>query len=215
MKKRTLFLSTLLITSSLFLAPNVASADPCSPSDPCQTYATVDPSGNVTNVIVCQPSVCGGGTFGGERVVPQVSADPQTGENRGSVYQPGRTRYDGGVFTFQENVPVQNSIIDYDENGNQVVSSATVNGRASSFTYADSLGVANWARDWSTITTPAAPFDDTSATISVQSNNSVESISFDNRKTENEIRESAINSRLVLINQKIDTLVSLLGSWVK
>ena len=59
----------------------------CSSQNPCMTYAEVDNSGKVINVIVCQPSVCDaawGGTNpnSGNRLVPQVAAD-SNGNNRG------------------------------------------------------------------------------------------------------------------------------------
>jgi hypothetical protein len=51
--------------------------------------------------------------------------------------------------------------------------------------------------------------------LSTSTQNEVESISFDSRKTAQEIEDSIINSNLSLLNSKIQTLISLLGSWVK
>jgi hypothetical protein len=81
----------VIASSFVFIAvPVSASAGECSAADPCMTYAMVDGSGNVTNVIVCQPSVCGpggqlGGTIDGNRLVPQVAANPQTHDTTGTT----------------------------------------------------------------------------------------------------------------------------------
>ena len=91
MKKNISSIALMVLLSStisvgLTLAP--AQAGECSAEDPCNTYAMVNDSGLVTNVIVCQPSVCGSGTFAGSKVVLQVPADPVTHEHQGSVYNP-------------------------------------------------------------------------------------------------------------------------------
>jgi len=108
----TISVSTLIIVSGMANA----SADP--------TYAVLDANGNVTNIIVCG-SFCAGGTVGpgGDRAVLQVTADPQTGENRGGYWQgPGTTTYDSntGVFTMNSPQPVTNSATETDANGNEI-----------------------------------------------------------------------------------------------
>jgi len=81
---------SVIASSLVFIAvPVSANAGDCSATDPCMTYAMVDSSGNVTNVIVCQPSVCGpngdlGGTINGNKLVPQLAANPQTNDTRGT-----------------------------------------------------------------------------------------------------------------------------------
>lgn len=57
--------------------------------------------------------------------------------------------------------------------------------------------------------------NDIENTLSVNTQNSVESISFDGRKTVQEIQDSIVNSNLLLLNSKIQVLISLLGSWTK
>jgi hypothetical protein len=88
MKKKSMFLvlSTLLM-SIVFIAPSQAGE--CSVSDPCQTYAEVNSSGVVINIIVCQPSVCEQSWSGihpgsGNKLVAQVAADAN-GNNRGGI----------------------------------------------------------------------------------------------------------------------------------
>jgi hypothetical protein len=57
--------------------------------------------------------------------------------------------------------------------------------------------------------------DGIETTKSTDTQNTTESISFDERKTSQEIQYSVTNSNLLLLNSKIQTLISLLGSWVK
>jgi hypothetical protein len=100
MKKSLFGFITLLLSFNL----SSAQADP--------TYAVLDSNGNVTNIIVCG-SACAGGTWAGQTVVPQVAADPVTGENRGGFWQgPGTTTYDSnsGTFTMTESRTVTNSL---------------------------------------------------------------------------------------------------------
>ena len=78
----------VLASSLVFIAvPISAQAGECSAADPCQTWAVVE-GGVVTNIIVCQPSVCGSGRFDGKQVVLQTSADPVTHQATGGYYNP-------------------------------------------------------------------------------------------------------------------------------
>jgi hypothetical protein len=195
-----------LIASSLLLF-NLSSAK----ADP--TYAVLDANGNVTNIIVCG-SACAGGTFAGQTVVPQVAADPQTGANRGGFWQgPGTTTYDHstGVFTMVDSRTVTNSLTE-EEDGTQVTSSATINGGATTqFKYDDTIGDNLFTRGGFVY----GYLENTSATISVNKNNTTESIGFDSRKTESQIQQSVQDSGLTLLNSKVQILISLLGNWVK
>ena len=204
MKKNISVFGLLL---SILLASNVSSAS----ADP--TYAVLDANGNVTNIIVCG-SACAGGTFAGQQVVLQVAADPVTGENRGGFWQgPGTTTYDSnsGTFTMTESKTVTNSLTE-EEDGTEVTSSTTINGGATTqFKYNDTIGDnlftrGGFVQGWT---------ENSSATISVNKNNTTESIGFDSRKTENQIQQSVQDSGLALLNSKVQVLISLLGSWVK
>lgn len=68
--------------------PPATDSKPCSSENPCMTYAEVSSSGNVENIVVCQPSVCGGGDqvaiTSGNRLVPQVLANPETHDTTGT-----------------------------------------------------------------------------------------------------------------------------------
>ena len=201
--KKVLF--SFITLGLLSFSLSSAQADP--------TYAVLDANGNVTNIIVCG-SACAGGTFAGQTVVPQVAADPVTGQNRGGFwYGPGTTTYDSnsGTFTMTESKTVTNSLTE-EEDGTEVTSSTTINGGATTqFKYNDTIGDnlftrGGFVQGWT---------ENSSATISVNKNNTTESIGFDSRKTKNQIQQSVQDSGLALLNSKVQVLISLLGSWVK
>jgi hypothetical protein len=184
---------------------SVANADP--------TYAVLDSNGNVTNIIVCG-SACAGGTFGGQTVVPQVAADPTTGANRGGFwYGPGTTTYDSnsGTFTMVDSSVVTGSITEVEDGAIVTSSATTYGGRTTSFKYEDTLGSNLFTRGGFI----QGYLENTKASVSVNKNNITESLDFDNRKTKNEIQQSIQNSNLSLLNSKVQTLISLLNSWVK
>jgi hypothetical protein len=178
-----------------------------------QTYAVIDSSGNVTNIIVCG-SACAGGTFAGQTVVPQVAADPVTGANRGGLwYGPGTTTHDAssGTFTMTDNSIVSKSETEV-VNGQNITSSVIISGgKQISFKYSDTFG-SNLVTQSNFIITYA---ENTPAVLSVTTEGTSESISFDSRKTQEEIVNASVNNNLMLINSRVDTLVRLLGNWVK
>ena len=167
----------------------------------------------MTNVIVCG-SACAGGEWAGQKAVLQVAADPVTGENRGGFWHgPGTTTYDfnSGTFTMTDNRAVVNSISE-EENGETVTSSAVINGGATTqFKYSDTIGDNLFTR----LGFAYGYKEETSASVSVNKNNITESLDFGNRQTGVQIQESVQNSGLQLLNSKIQTLISLLGGWVK
>jgi hypothetical protein len=203
--KNNLKIITLFVSALLTLNISVANADP--------TYAVLDSNGNVTNIIVCG-SACAGGTFGGQTVVPQVAADPVTGANRGGFwYGPGTTTYDSnsGTFTMVDSTVVTNSFTET-ENETLVNSSATIyGGKTTSFKYQDTLGSNLFTRNGFI----QSYLENTKASVFVNKNNVTESLDFDSRKTVEEIEKSIQDSSLSLLNSKVQTLISLLGAWVK
>jgi hypothetical protein len=203
--KKNISVFGLLVT--ILLVSNVSSAN----AEP--TYAMLDANGNVTNVIVCG-SACSGGEFAGQKVVLQVAADPVTGENRGGFWHgPGTTTYDSnsGTFTMTNNTIIINSTSEI-ENEVLVTSSATINGGATTqFKYSDTVGSNLFTR----LGFVYSYKEETPASVSVNKNNITESLDFNNRKTTIEVEEFIENSNLILLNSKIQTLISLLGSWIK
>jgi hypothetical protein len=203
--KNKLKIIILSVLTLLVVNISIARAD--------QTYAVLDSNGNVTNIIVCG-SACASGEFGGSRVVPQVAADPVTNENRGGFwYGPGTTTYDSnsGTFTAVDNRVVVTSVSE-EENGETITSSATINGGATTqFKYSDTIGNNLFTRNGFIY----GYSENTSASVSVNKGGITESLDFDKRKTENQIQQSIQNSGLTLLNSKVQTLISLLGTWVK
>ena len=120
-----------------------------------------------------------------------------------------------------------------EENKTKITSSAVVNGQSSSysFTYNDTIGsnlfnqnnFRNWSDNSNAVIsvnkdetqTISKISNGTKSVVSTDTQNQTESISFDERKTSQEIQDSVTNSNLLLLNSKIQTLISLLGSWVK
>ena len=204
MKKNVIIIG-LIVTTLLSLNVSSASADP--------TYAVLDSNGNVTNIIVCG-SACAGGTFDGQRVVPQVAPNPVTNENRGGFWHgPGTTTYDSnsGTFTMTDNRTVVNSISE-EENGETITSSATIYGGATTqFKYSDTVGDNLFTR----LGFSYGYKEETPTTISVNKNNVIESLDFGSRKTSAQVQESIQNSGLTLLNSKVQVLITLLGGWVK
>ena len=195
------FFTALLILSNF----SSAKADP--------TYAVLDENNNVTNIIVCG-SACEGGTFAGQKVVLQVAADPVTNENRGGFWNgPGTTKIDSsGTFTVNTRVPVIKSetIECNDDLTDCLTATAVVNSSAYTFKYEDTL-----VNDISNITTEIAPENDTGAEISVSSSTIYESLSFNERKTKEQIQADALIKNVQTIIAKINKLMSMLGLWVK
>ena len=203
-------ISVFGLLAVILLASNVSSAS----ADP--TYAVLDANGNVTNIIICG-GACANGEFGGNKVVLQVAADPVTGDNRGGVWQgAGTTTYDSNseTFTVTQNTPTSDfaSIVETDDNS-EITSSVTIEGTliSTSFKYEDTIGdnlfiKKGWIYNYS---------NDTRAQVNVNKDNITESLDFETRKTNNEVTEIIQNSNLILLNSKIQVLISLLGSWIK
>jgi len=79
-----------------------------SPATPAGTWAVLNDRNEVTNIIVCTVGVCGGGTFGGNRVVLQVPTNPDgSGAPQGGYFagnnSPNPVTYNPQNNTF--NVP--------------------------------------------------------------------------------------------------------------
>jgi hypothetical protein len=146
MKIKSVIGSILLTVGALAFVSAPANAGECSAEDPCHTYAMVDGNGTVTNIIVCQPSVCGSGTFAGSRVVPQVAANPVTHQNQGGyLSNPDSTpvKESNGRFTVTNDSPVVSNTVIQEETKNVVLTSSIEKGTQTSFTFNDTVGASD------------------------------------------------------------------------
>jgi len=219
MKLKTKLATIILaISAAFFISTSTASAGECSASDPCLTYAMLDNSGVVINIIVCQPSVCGSGTWDGKKVVPQVAATPE-GQNQGGYYNPqGSGRevvHSNGTFTINNNVPTTN--VDVVTNTNNTETSTVVvsisAGNKTTFSYEDTVG-----KSPSEITFNTLPLENnTSATISAidtkTSSTITESVTFQERRTLEFVKQHLIENNYNLLSSKINRFYRYMTHW--
>jgi negative regulator of replication initiation len=219
MKLKAKFVTFFIaISSAFFISTSTASAGECSVADPCLTYAMLNDSGVVINIIVCQPSVCGSGTWDGKKVVPQVAATPE-GQNQGGYYNPqGSGRevvHSNGTFTMNNNVPTTN--VDVVTNTNNTETSTVVvsisAGNKTTFSYEDTVG-----KSPSEITFNTLPLENnTSATISATDTNTsstiTESVIFQERRTLEFVEGYLLENNYSLLHSKINRFSKYLIHW--
>jgi hypothetical protein len=219
MKLKAKFVTFFIaISSAFFISTSTASAGECSVADPCLTYAMLNDSGVVINIIVCQPSVCGSGTWDGKKVVPQVAATPE-GKNQGGYYNPqGSGRevvHSNGTFTMNNNVPTTN--VDVVTNTNNTETSTVVvsisAGNKTTFSYEDTVG-----KSPSEITFNTLPLENnTSATISATDTNTsstiTESVIFQERRTLEFVEGYLLENNYSLLYSKINRFSKYLIHW--
>jgi hypothetical protein len=225
MNKKVISVVFGLVASSLmFVATPVAQAGDCSAADPCQTYAMVNDAGVVTNIIVCQPSVCGSGEFAGSKVVPQVAAD-ETGKNRGGFfYTPdsgNQVTESNGVFTLHKGDPVVQTSTEVIGDVATTVTTTTSNGGSSSFTFDNTVG----AEQVNLVPTQNTFNEDTSASVSIQqtvqnSETTTVSANFEERTTVQVVEETLkaaadAEKQVALIDARIAKISSMLRKWLR
>jgi len=213
----------VIASSFVFISvPVAANAGECSAADPCDTYAVLDNSGVVTNIIVCQPSFCGNGTLpDGTRVVPQVAAT-STGQNQGGHYNHSNTPgkdvvYSSGSFTINNEVVVNKiDVVTNTTNTETSTVSVTISeGNQKSFSYEDTIG-----KTFDQIELKTLPLKDSvnavvSATEVTSASTRTESTMFAGRKTAEEVSSILIERNLTLLQSKINRLLILLNGWTK
>jgi hypothetical protein len=217
--KSMLVIGALFVSIFSFISVSQASAE-CSAADPCGTWAVVDSSGTVSNVIVCQPSVCGSGSFGGQNVVPQVAANPETHDTHGTGSYVGNAQsgstvtYSGGTFSINENVTITKSEVEVDlDNNSSITSSVSVPVSSRTFTFEDTIN-----NKWGYVPMAVKSYNAYGyTTFSVSSLNESEGpdnevLNFRQTLTEKEIIAEIVSAQLKLITNKISTLLKLLQS---
>lgn len=227
MKIKLLILSILISMLSVF-SVSQANAN-CTAENPCGTWAMLDSQGTVINIIVCQASVCGGGTFAGKTVVPQVAPNPVTHDTTGTSgftsSQDGTqlVKYSDNKFTITENTTINKSVTDVilnpenaqTENNTIITSSVSVPVSSRSFTYEDTIN-----KSYGEIIFNPETFDESQATIiSVEKNSEnlkeFQKVEIYERKTQSELQSIIESQQLNLIVQKFQVILNLLDSWIK
>jgi hypothetical protein len=225
MKIKSIIGSIALMLGALTLVSAPAYAGECSAEDPCHTYAMVDGSGLVTNIIVCQPSVCGSGTFAGSRVVLQVVAHPETHLSQGGIFGgtdniDKRVTESNGTFTITNNNPVvKQEVIKETPNSGVELQSSIGSGTQQSFTAADTahtVGVITLhdkpidQNIGATLTASEVNIETSTVVVGTEETSTViveniipivtESITFTERKTEKQVEDALENFAIIKRN---------------
>jgi len=222
--KNRLAVILLAISSVMFMSTSTASAGD-------ETYAVLDSSGVVVNIIICQPSICGssgswGGTmpsdtpWAGQRLVPQFAANSQ-GQNQGGFIGPvgsgKEVVYSDGTFTINNDVPVNNVevLTNASNTETSTVAVSVSAGNKTTFSYEDTVG-----KSLSDVISNTLPLDNNvSATVSAteitSTSTRTESTTFEERKTAEEVSSIFTQRNLTLLQSKISRLLALLDGWIK
>ena len=222
--KRPLIISLLiaLISAVITSAPQ-AIANQCSPSDPCGTWAMLDPQGTVTNIIVCQASVCGGGTWAGQTVVQQVAPNPVTNDTTGTGGYWGTYDSNTREFTVDRNGPNQTPASTQTNSETRtatdpdgaVTSTTTIEATtpfvAKTFKYEDTVKDAS---NFDEKGQPINGWDQRYLKDELEQLKS-ESMTLAQRMTQSELTEAAKAENKTLIIENIMSVVRLLNSWMK
>jgi len=198
-----------VLTEAQAQASDNGGAGQCNASNPCGTWAVLDENSTVTNVIVCQSTVCGSGTFAGNSVVLQVSADTN-GKPQGSVFvnnpNPDQVvTYDSVTATFTQGTVGFNAPVVRQETTDTVTLTAIIYSQLRKFTANDFI-------DGQMKFTPVTTLT-TGATISVEELNSFARQSYSTPQTKVQIQES-IQNKLALIEKYLNRFYDLLKGWI-
>ena len=243
MKKKITIALNLVILSAVITSAPQAIASECSAGDPCGTWAMLDSQGVVTNIIVCQASVCGGGTWAGQTVVPQVAANPVTNDTTGTGGYWGTYDSSTKEFTVDRSGPNQtpaqtqtNTETRVETNSEGAVTStttveATTATVAKTFKYEDTIKnpdnfdksgqpINGWdqryLKDKELPTNSPATVKVTKAYIENELEQlKSESMTLAQRMTEGELTDAAKAENKTLILENIVSVVRLLNTWIK
>jgi len=215
MKIRSLLTATALAAASLaIVAPAPASASQCSAEDPCGVWSMLDANGTITNNIVCQASVCGGGVWDGQRVVPQAAPNPVTHDTTGRGGHWGT--YDEATKTFTVDRSGPNETPNRVVTQTEIIDGVTVEvsrpSNAHTFTYEDTVQT---GQDYNPnfLKEVDLPFN-SAASITAQSDSVDESIYFANRKTAMEVEGAISEANLSFLRDNIRIVLAKLQNWL-
>ena len=206
---------------------NSSNSTQCSASNPCMTYAEVDSSGSVANIIVCQPSVCAtgglfGGTVNGNRLVAQVAANPVTNDTYGTGGQMTNSAQNKVVTVSSDNVftVTQNGVLVEKFSAPEInkIETSTVTTSIDVKFSDSSTVVINQVtgteevviQELSVATISASEITATDASYSIVQENLV----INQKVTVQEAVLIIDNSTNRIMKSKIDRLMRLLGDWL-
>jgi len=241
--KRSLIISLLIALISAVITSAPQAIAQCSPSDPCGTWAMLDPQGTVTNIIVCQSSVCGSGTWAGQTVVPQVAPNPVTNDTTGTGGYWGTYNSNTREFTVDRNGPDQtpastqtNSETRTETNADGAVTSTTIIEATTPFV-AKTFKYEDTVKDTSEFDEKGQPINgwdqrylkdkelpaNSPATVKVTKayieneleKFKAESLTLAHRMTKGELTDAAKAENKTLIIENIMSVVRLLNNWMQ
>lgn len=243
MKKKLAIALNLAILGAVITSAPKAIASECSSADPCGVWAMLDPQGTVTNIIVCQASVCGGGTWAGQTVVPQVAPNPVTNDTTGTGGYWGTYDSNTREFTVDRSGPNQtpaqtqtNSETLIETTADGAVSSTTTietttPAVAKTFKYEDTFKDASefdekgqpingwdqrYLKDKELPANSPATVKVTKAYIEDELEKfKSESMTLAQRMTDGELTDAAKTENKTLIIDNIMSVVRLLNTWIK
>jgi hypothetical protein len=215
MKIRSLLTATALVAASLaIVAPAPANASECNAADPCGVWSMLDSNGTITNNIVCQASVCGGGEWAGQRVVPQSAPNSVTNDTTGRGGYWGS--YDPATKTFTVDRSGPNETPNRVVTQTEIIDGVTVEvsrpSNSHTFTYEDTVQ-AGQEYNPNFLKEVDLPFN-SAASITAQSDSVDESIYFANRKTAMEVEGAISEANLSFLRDNIRIVIAKLQNWL-
>jgi hypothetical protein len=174
----------------------------------------LDANGTITNNIVCQVSVCGGGEWAGQRVVPQAAPNPVTHDTTGRGGHWGT--YDEATKTFTVDRSGPNETPNRTVTQGEVIDGVRVEvsrpSNSYTFTYEDTVQKGpeynpNFLKEVD------LPFN-SPASITAQSDSVDESIYFANRKTAMEVEGAITEANLSFLRANILIVLTKLQNWL-
>ena len=215
MKTRSLLTAIALIAASLaIVAPAPANASECSAADPCGVWSMLDASGTITNNIVCQASVCGGGEWAGQRVVPQAAPNPETHDTTGRGGHWGT--YDEATKTFTVDRSGPNETPNRTVTQSEVIEGVRVEvsrpSNSYTFRYEDTVQTGSEYNP-NFLKEVDLPFN-SPASVSAQGDEVDERINFINRKTAAQVTVAISEANLTFLRTQISVVLAKLQNWL-
>jgi hypothetical protein len=198
-----------VLTEAQARASDNGNAGQCNANNPCGTWAVLDNTNTVINVIVCQTAVCGSGTFAGNSVVLQVPAN-ESGQSQGSVFVNNPTpeqvvTYDPSTQRFTQGTSGFAAPVEKTEVVDTATLTVTINSELRTF---DSNSFVNGEIQFKPVVTST-----TGATISATEGLVKEMATFETPQTRAQL-QTAIENKLLIIQRYLNRFYVLLNGWL-